>query len=481
MNQTDKAVLDEKQKIEDGIIIKDFVKIAKKEGIDKALKKTQAKIKSNNQIVNLSYTIPCFQHEGAYAIFKGVEKVVGQFDLTATGGMSGDRNPQLISIILPNGEEVKVPWGNIALPTFDENSSINMDYRWDKAEIHVRAEVAKRFEDQIKKIVDATNVVLGTPGEGLYTGQAIELEFDEDGDVQEPKFLDLTKIDSGKILFSSDINDGLVPILARITQTAACVEQNLDVKLGVLMEGPYGTGKTLTAFHIAKVAIANGWTFIYLKDCNHVAKALKIAENYARKGNGVIVFTEDIDQALRGDRNKSIQDIVNTLDGGDTKNLPIISIFTTNHIELIEPTFLRGKRIGSLINFGALDRDTAQQFIEKLVVNAKGEPLMEAGNKDEAVEALCGIVPAFASEVIDKAKAYMINRGGSKISNDDIVKASESYRKQMKFAELKKHEPKGRVEDAIKLVYDAIAEKPTDKKLLNKIASKFGVSTSNDD
>ena len=45
-----------------------------------------------------------------------------------------------------------------------------------------------------------------------------------------------------------------------------------------------------------------------------------------------------------------MQDILNTLDGGDTKQMNVIALFTTNHLDQIEPTFLRGKRIGSIVS-----------------------------------------------------------------------------------------------------------------------------------
>lgn len=46
----------------------------------------------------------------------------------------------------------------------------------------------------------------------------------------------------------------------------------------------------------------------------------------------------------------------------------VITLFTTNHLELIEPTFLRGKRIGKVISLGALDEATAKEFIERSFV-----------------------------------------------------------------------------------------------------------------
>jgi transitional endoplasmic reticulum ATPase len=430
----------------------EFNELAEKEGMKRALKLTKEKLEAQEQIIDFNYTFKCFQHEGAYAIHSAVEKVLGSTAMNNSGA-SGNKPPEVMVVKLPNGGEVKVPWGQISLSSFSDESYIELDYDWDDVELTVRCRVPKNLEGKIKEIMDVAGEEIKT--NSIYRGQAISLEFDHNNEVDEPDFMDLNTIDENKILFSKQIDDGLVPILARVKNTEACIAQGLDIKLGVLMEGPYGTGKTLTAFWLGKVAKEHGWTFIYLKNCHNTGKALKIAENYAHNGTGVILFTEDIDQAVRGDRGQKIQDIVNTLDGGDTKNLPIISIFTTNHIELIEPTLLRGKRIGSLIHLGELDEDTAEQFIDKLVVDKNDKSLMEEGDHTPAIKALCGIVPAFASEIIDKAKAYMVHRGGTKISNDDIVTAAKSYKDQMEYAVCKKKEAKTDLEAALRIIYRA--------------------------
>lgn len=439
--------------------ITELTDVIKEKGYNEGIKYMNDKINAGEQLVEIKYNVKTFQHEGALAIAKAVEKTMGYFDMSTTTGMSGDNIPELISIILPNGDEVKAPWGRITLPGFDDDCYIELDYDFDDNEMTVYARIRKKFEDKIKGVIDATKEILAN--NSLYLGQAIELEFDYNGDADEPTFMNLSNIDEDKILFSKEIKDGLVPILSRIKETEKCVNLGLDIKLGVLMEGIYGTGKTLVAFWLGKIAREFGWTFIYLKHCKNAAKALKISENYARNGNGVILFTEDIDQVIRGERGEEIQDIVNTLDGGDTKNLPIISIFTTNHIEVIEPTFLRGKRIGSLISFGVLDMDTAQQFIDKLVVDKKGKSLMAEKDTTKAVEALCGIVPAFASEVIDKAKAYMIHRNDKKITNEDIVIAANSYKKQIKFAECRAIDNENELPKALKTIAKAMLNKAT--------------------
>jgi ATP-dependent 26S proteasome regulatory subunit len=121
------------------------------------------------------------------------------------------------------------------------------------------------------------------------------------------------------------------------------------------------TGKTLLAFKLAKEAIGNGWSFIYLKSPELLAETLRMCKTLDQNGHGIIVFTEDVDQVTRGNRDGALQDILNTLDGGDTKDMNVIALFTTNHIELIEPTFLRGKRIGSIISMPMLNAATAKK------------------------------------------------------------------------------------------------------------------------
>ena len=448
-----------------------------KYGVKEGIKYINDKVNAQDTVVKVRYKLKCFQLEGAYAIHQAVEKVIGFVDLTVTEGASGDTPPQLLDVRLPNGTSIKVPWGVVALPG-TSNEKLSMSYDDYSIAITITGDIKKSTQPMVDKIIEETKDILAKSS--IYKGQAFNLEFEDDDDyVLEPTFIDLSNIDEKKVLLPKEAKDGLVPILARIKDTDKCIEQGLDLKYGALMEGPYGTGKTLTAFLIAKIAIAHGWTFIYLKDCKCMAKTLKIAENYCKTTRGVVIFTEDIDQALRGSRDSAMQGILNTLDGGDTKGLPIISVFTTNHIEMIEPTFMRGKRIGGLISLGALDKDTATQFITNLVVDGKGESLMEDENCDSAADALTGIVPAFASEVIDKSKAYMISRGSNKISCEDIIKAADSYKKQMKFAEMKVvDEEEAKLENALKMVLSKGENGVPNDILLNfvnRVADRVGV------
>ena len=177
------------------------------------------------------------------------------------------------------------------------------------------------------------------------------------------------------------------------------------------------TGKTLLAFKLAKNAIDNGWVFMYLKSPELLAQTLRLAKTLDKNGHGVVIFVEDIDQVTRGNRDTAMQDILNTLDGGDTKQMNVISLFTTNHIELIEPTFLRGKRIGSIISLGFLDAVTAEKFVNETF--SKDGYVVDKEGIDEVYKLIekSDIAPAFMAEITESVKSHMI------LTDENIVKA----------------------------------------------------------
>lgn len=131
-----------------------------------------------------------------------------------------------------------------------------------------------------------------------------------------------------------------------------------------------------------------------------------------------------------------MQDILNTLDGGDTKGMNVITLFTTNHLELIEPTFLRGKRIGKVISLGALDEATAKEFIERSFV---GDYTLQGD-----FSAVCkqirdsNIAPAFMAEIVESVKSDMIFMDDTKVVLPQYIKvAVESYLRQVGLAQKK--------------------------------------------
>lgn len=197
------------------------------------------------------------------------------------------------------------------------------------------------------------------------------------------------------------------------------------------------TGKTLLAFKLAQEAVKNGWIFIYLKDPTMLASTLRLAKVIDKNGNGVVIFVEDIDQVTRGNRDTALQDILNTLDGGDSKDMNVISLFTTNHIELIEPTFLRGKRIGSIISLSFLDAKTAKKFID-FAFTKDGYVVDEEGmDKVYTLIESSNIAPAFMAEIIESVKSHMILSDSNLVKAEFIQNSVYAYLRQVDLSKTK--------------------------------------------
>jgi hypothetical protein len=351
---------------------------------------------------NFHHEILCFRSDGCYQLNRSIEMIYGvsqgKGDDKPSGG--GESNLETLDIKLADGTRLKVPYGKIALPEAGEGANIEISYDKAANKLHVTGSCEFQWASMIDEIVEQTRLFLNT--ESIYKSQAIELNSDF-----EPNIIDLSNIDDEFMVLSETTKQEMKPFDSRILHPEKCVAMGIPLKLGVLLEGPYGTGKTLFAFKAAKKAIGNNWTFIYLKDPKLLATTLKLSKTLDKSGNGIIVFVEDIDQVTTGDRDKAMQDILNTLDGGDTKGMNVISMFTTNHLEKINPTFLRGKRIGSIISMGPLTANTAMEYIHytfKDTYHLDEDGMAVVCQKIEEYE----IVPAFMAEICEKVKSDMI-------------------------------------------------------------------------
>ena len=386
--------------------------------------------------VSFSQGIKAYPLDGAYALYRAIADIFGYVDLAKEEGPSGGTPPQMIGIKVPSGETIMVPWGRMQFPGLDKDSYLETVYDSKKMEFQIKGEFKKKFEPVVARIADRTVEILRESS--IYKGYAIKVdlgwiakgEFPSD-----PKFLkDIELIKDEDVLMNKETKLNYANVLMRIERSELCKKKGIPLKHGCLLAGPYGTGKTLIAKWTAKKAVENKWTFIYLEDCRQMKEALVLAEMYSP----AIVFAEDIDKAMEGGRSTQMNEILNTLDGIDTKNSSIITILTTNHLGNINKAFLRAGRIDSLIITKPLDDETSMQFITNFGKNAKGETVLDKDDDYvEAARSLSGIVPAFASEVMNKAKMNALYRGGEieTINNEDIVAAALSFKEHIRITE----------------------------------------------
>ena len=405
-----------------------------KDGISWLERQQQAE----EQTVNVSTRMKAFPFDGAYALYRAIKDIFGFADISGESGPSGDEPPEMIAVQLPDKTYVKVPWGKIKFPGFDEKSYVQTAYEPAKMEFVIKGSIKRKYEEVFTRVANKTKDILRD--DSIYKGRAIKvnLSFLNNGsNPDNPEFMDVSMVTDDHILLSDIVKQDYSAVLLRIERTKDCIRKNIPLKHGCLLTGTYGTGKTLLGKWTAKKSIDNGWTFIYLDDCRDLAHAIRLATMYAP----AVLFAEDVDKATEGERSIEMNDLLNTLDGIDTKDKPIITILTTNKVETINKAFLRAGRIDSLINLGPLDKKTSLEFIHKFVVDATGNSVINP-KKDykPAADALVGIVPAFVSEIVSKAKMYAMYRDGQGdiVEPDDLKIAAESFKQHIKMTMDKK-------------------------------------------
>ena len=390
----------------------------------------EGEIKQSKKMASFKYTLLCWKPDGVYQLNRAINEVSGSAVSKEDKSPSGNSNIDTVDVILADGSRTKVPFGKISLEELGEDSEININYDNDRHLLLVKGQCQFKYQSLIDDIVERTKELLAT--ESIYKNQALEIT-----NLSEPKIMTLAGIDKQFMVLSKKTEFELQPLRSRILYPEKCIAKGIPLKYGCLLEGKYGTGKTLLAFKLAKDAVNNGWSFVYLKDPSLLAETLRMCKVVDRSGHGVIVFVEDIDQVTRGNRDSAMQDILNTLDGGDTKDMNVITLFTTNHIELIEPTFLRGKRIGSVITMDCLDAETAERFIRETFSEAEGYSV------DDDLSDVCNyiakaqIAPAFMAEIVESTKSKLIFTEETHVTSFHIKTSVESYQRQVGLASKK--------------------------------------------
>lgn len=234
---------------------------------------------------------------------------------------------------------------------------------WDKAPgaIGVRADgkawiklkAKKKWSILINEFFNAVRNYLAT--QSIYRGKAVIVE-SEGGAVAgvsagEMK-LEITEIKHNPAIF-------LEKDKQLVIENFIIDQLNDKGKRTFLFPGFYGNGKTETAINIGVEALKRGLSFFYVKHANQFTKILKLAKNY----EPCVIFLEDVDEITQGtNRTADINEILNTLDGVDTKGRDIITIFTTNNKKLITAPLRRPGRIDLILEFDNPSKDVTERI-----------------------------------------------------------------------------------------------------------------------
>lgn len=365
--------------------------------------------------------------DGAHAFEQAMVKhfgTVGTGKTIPATFFTPEQKPQYMTVNVSHNETIQVPWGAIQFAPLDATFFLHGTMHEDYGQIFaIQVEAPRKYRREIEAFFALVENELKT--NSIYRGKAFT-----GGD--NPQFINTREVDPNKVVYSEEVLTQLDTNMWSLLRYSNEMRKNrLPLKRAVLLEGKYGTGKTLAGQLTAKEAVENGWTFILARTGkDNLNQVLQTAQLYAP----AVVWYEDIDIVAKGKSNEQVSRLLDSLDGITNKGVEILAGFTTNHIEEIQKGVLRPGRLDSVIHVGELD--TAG--FEKLTKSVIPEQLRGEIDYVKVAEAMHGYLPAFAKEAMDRAIRYSISRNhGSPdiIHTQDLVNAAEGLRRQWTLME----------------------------------------------
>lgn len=362
----------------------------------------EAEVAVNTQI----NTLPL---DGAVAFYRVLQRRFGFVNLVKTPSFFGPKPPVMVTVPVGHRAEdsIQVPWGRMELPGIEGYLQTGASITDGHPVFIIGGQVRRKHESVVHEI--ATEVRREVEQNSIYRARAIKMEFNM-ADIEKdnpfddkfaPKFMDTTQ--NPTIILNADAEARLQCELYNPVQfSAVCREHGVPLKRGVLLSGPYGTGKTLTAYALARACQENKWTFIYLEN----AAALEKAMGFARLYQPCVIFAEDIDKVIDEHEDPELTIIRNALDSVESKGAEIMVVLTTNNVDLLHPGFLRCGRIDSIVTVDRPDRTSTVRL-----ARLYGETAL-TGTDNELADALQPVVGQSAAvirEAVERAKLAAVN------------------------------------------------------------------------
>ena len=396
---------------------------------EKAIEALQRKLRDENQTFNLVEWIEdAYPLDAAVAFTKAMAKLYGWASPQASPGFFGPSPPTMLSVqIGPKRDDVvQCPQGDFKLPGVDNSvgTSISDHGKNREPTFVIHGQFKKKEKHILLELATETRRIVAE--ESIYRGKAIRLGVNYEGNLDTeypPQFLDVSDTSEADLIFDNDIQAQIdTNLLVPIKHTALCRKHKIPLKRGILLAGPYGTGKSLTARMVANVCQQNGWTFVLLDKVQGLRAALEFGNRYAP----AVVFAEDIDR-IAEERDEAANDLINTIDGVVSKKSEIMTILTTNFADKLDPVILRPGRLDAVITL----RAPTKEAVERLLRAYAGKLLPSDADVSAAARELAGQIPASIRECVERAKLGMIGREASKLDDRDLVVAAQTMKNHL--------------------------------------------------
>lgn len=387
------------------------------------------KEEEENQEYDITEFIPGAFWDAGLAFYKAMQRRFGFVITKGIPSWFGRMRPDLITIKTgPTAKDVvQMPMGEFTLPNFTNPINARPMMKNGSPGFQVST-VAKKAERMILlQLVEDAREILRL--ESIYRGNAVRIRVDDEGHLNfgfEPEFIDVSSVSEADLIFNDDTQRLIeTNLFTPVKKTSHCRRNRVPLKRTVLMEGPYGCGKSLTSKVAARVASDNDWTFIALDRCSGLLGAIEFAKQY----QPAMIFAEDIDRMGDRDEDEDVNDLVNMLDGILTKDLEIIVVLTTNHIDRIDKALLRPGRFDAIIRIDAPDT----QAVERLFRYYGGDLIAADADLSDAAAVLAGQIPATVREVVERAKLGMILDGERKLEPIHLRTAAVGMRRHLEL------------------------------------------------
>lgn len=390
--------------------------------IDAAIAALQRRKEADAQVFDIHEHIEGYFFEAAYAFNRAMVDTYGWADAQSRMAWYGPVAPDMLTIkIGPKPEDtIQVPFGQFKLPNI-ENPIITANRHGTFA---VTSSCTKKDQKVVMELVALTKRYMRESS--IYKGKALRLQVDSKGNLQEgfePLFLETDHVDTTQLILSDSVMDLLATtVFTPIVRTKDVLKHNIPLRRGILLEGPYGVGKSMTAAVLSKLCVTNGWTYILIDKVQGLRAALEFAKRY----QPAVVFAEDIDRIAEV-RDEKANDLLNTIDGVVTKDSQVMTVLTTNHVDRINPAMLRPGRLDAVISLEAPDAKASIRLVRQY----GGSLVKDSEDLSLAGEALAGKIPAMIREVVERSKLSMLYDGRESITSKDIQTASLGMEKHL--------------------------------------------------
>lgn len=414
-------------------VVADVVRLGEKITIpdgmtgEEAINSIRRMIDYENKETVMTDTFDVFPWDGAVSLHRVLTAKYGFAEGVTIPGtwFSPDEPPEMHNIEVDYNRKELIPWGRLAVPGVSGWLETAVAQQGGRFVFKLVAQVKRRDEAIIKEIFALLKGEIKRSS--IYRGKAIKIRFKtESGEaakMPEPKFLNANAVDENMLVFSTDImNSVRTNLFTPIQRAGDCIANGISIKRGVLLGGMYGTGKTLAAAVASKYAVQAGVTYIYVPRADELKQAIEFAKQY--QSPAAVVFCEDVDRVITGDRSVAMDDILNTIDGIDSKNSHILVVLTTNHLDQINPAMLRPGRLDAVIEVQPPDAEAVQ----KLIRNYAGTALAPDEDLSKVGETLRGQIPAIIAEVVKRAKLAQlaIQEPGSRVTQITAAALSDA-------------------------------------------------------